>query len=332
MKTDIKRIIFINFCVFFVLFLILEICSFFYLYTKYHDEYDRNIGLFKNFSYHLTKNPTIERLEKNLRPVEYRDITKRPIILFGCSFAYGHDLDKNETFSYKLADYSNRTVINRARQGEGPAFMYYQLSNKNIIKSIKDLISPPHTHLNNINKDVEYVIYVNITGHPIRNFEYRYNFSDNIFRIKYKIKDNQFIENKVLFPFLHSFHTSQLIEKCIENYYYKNPEFIDSVYEKTMIESINLAFKEFPNSKFVILLIPDGKDDAKNYEEFKTLNYKRIDYIMKKVNSDNLIVIDVQKYISLKDSVKYWLPNDNHPSAQAWEEIVPIIIKNLHIN
>lgn len=42
---------------------------------------------------------------------------KKPVVIFGCSFAYGEYLNDNQTFGYKLSKQTGRTVYNFAYSG-----------------------------------------------------------------------------------------------------------------------------------------------------------------------------------------------------------------------
>lgn len=71
-----------------------------------------------------TFNDTYE--QRNYFSVENRYKTvgsknKKPVVIFGCSFAYGEYLKDNQTFGYKLSKQTGRTVYNFAYSGWGPA-------------------------------------------------------------------------------------------------------------------------------------------------------------------------------------------------------------------
>lgn len=63
------------------------------------------------------------------RPIENANSPKRPIIIFGCSYAYGYNFDNKETISHIMAQFSTRPIINRACCGWGIQHMVYQLKN-----------------------------------------------------------------------------------------------------------------------------------------------------------------------------------------------------------
>ena len=77
---------------------------------------------------------------------------KPPILLFGCSFAYGTFLKNNQTFSYKLSKLTKRNVYNMALEACGIQYMYYFLSDENFYNDFSS--NPP-----------QYVIYLYIPSH-----------------------------------------------------------------------------------------------------------------------------------------------------------------------
>ena len=91
-------------------------------YTKNFDiknidiaEYPTEDSLVKRVE--LTK----ENMEKfcGKTKIEYRETKeeKNPIVVLGCSYAYGQGLKDKETFSYLLSEYTSRPVISFAHCG-----------------------------------------------------------------------------------------------------------------------------------------------------------------------------------------------------------------------
>ncbi|MCR5261487.1 MAG: hypothetical protein K6C94_06575, partial [Candidatus Gastranaerophilales bacterium] len=79
---------------------------------------------------------------------------KRPIVIYGCSFAYGHRLKPTESMGYVLSEKTKRPVYNYASSGTGIQHVLYFLDNT------KD-----------INNDVEYVLYLFINEHIYRMYD-----------------------------------------------------------------------------------------------------------------------------------------------------------------
>ncbi len=307
-----KKIIFINFLIFLLLLIISEIFSFHYLKTKYNNDI---------FRYSKIQNPTNEKYNW-LRPVEYRDNSKAPILLFGCSYAYGFELEEDKTFSRKLADYTNRTVVNRAFQAEGPAFMYKQLEDPHVVAEIKEKLA----HI-----EPTVILYVFISGHPMRTFKYRCFQGAEYFNDRYTIdKNNKLKKNQPnnILSIFHSLYTVILIEKIKENIDLKNKDKVNKTNTLLFSESYKKAKKYFPNAKFVIIGYPDGIDDNNISENFKQLQ----DNLNKEIPNNNIFFIDIYKIFPDIFNRQYWLANDPvHPSAEAWEKLTPIIADKLDL-
>ena len=76
------------------------------------------------------------------------------IILAGCSFTHGSHLNDNETFSYFLSNYLNRSVYNWGICSGSPREMLYILQNKKLL-----------SYLTENNPDIKYVIYTYLPDH-----------------------------------------------------------------------------------------------------------------------------------------------------------------------
>ena len=63
--------------------------------------------------------------------LEYKD--KPSIVLFGCSYAYGQNLENEETLSYQLSRYLKRTVYNFALCGGGLQDILHIIRNNKIL-------------------------------------------------------------------------------------------------------------------------------------------------------------------------------------------------------
>lgn len=306
-----KKIIFYNLLFLILLFFATEICSYIVLSIRYKNDEDLPL------KYHLMKHRKIENF--GFRPIEYGNPEKGSVLLFGCSYAYGHDLKENQTFSKKLADMTERTVINRAAPAEGPAFMYFQLINTEIIKNIKNIFNEK-----NINENVKYIIYEYIPGHKIRNEHYRYNLNSEFFKIRYKLKNDKLIYYKPFFPLSHSLFSVIFLEEAQQLKTLRNEEYLKLMTVKLLRESYKLAKQHFPKAKFIILYLPDGQGDVNECvnEEKNLLN---------SVSND----IKVFAYSDLFPQIgedKYWLPYDKtHPSALFWEEFTPVLVNALNL-
>ena len=261
--------------------------------------------------YKKVTTPNENDLLSNMRPIEYRDVNKRPIILFGCSYTEGFGLEEDETFSKKLANYTNRTVINRGKSGTGIPFLYYQLSNEKVIKELP--------------KNSEFIIYTLIPDHFPRLFRYRNFVLTGDHTLRYKIENEQLVIDKPIFKIFHSLFSVILLEEYLtEKKDIEENETNNPLFNKLLDESYNLIKKNFKDSKFVILyykspLDKDGFCDKKVY-----------DYAEK---NKEIILIDISKEIpNIQDTQELWLVDNEHPSTKAWDLIVPILANKLNID
>ena len=79
---------------------------------------------------------------------------KQPVMLIGCSYAYGHGLKYKKTFAAKLSNIMKRDIYNLSEIGSGPIDILISLDYS---KHFYDIKIPP-----------EYIIYVYMYHHPNR--------------------------------------------------------------------------------------------------------------------------------------------------------------------
>ncbi len=316
------KILVVNLIITLVLLMVVEIISYLIIVCQY-SKFKGFKEVIKEFRYKKIYNRTEENLVNfSFRPIEYRNPNKRPIILFGCSFTYGHGLNDEETFSRKLADYTDRTVVNRGLSGEGVSFLYFQVTSRNIMNKIKHSISFSPSSIQ-INADVEYIIYTFIYGHRLRNYRYKITPLDQFFNIEYQYINNKLERINVKHPFFHSLHTVTLINQSSENSKRKSDEYQELILIKEFQESFKILKNYFPNAKIVIFYMPDGQHDNANIKD-------DIEYFKTKFN--DVIIINADTLIQDLRDKKYWISGDDHPSEYAWDVIVPKLSEELKIN
>lgn len=307
-----KKIFVVNLVVFFLLFVLSETFSYLYLKNKY------DIG---PFSYNIIKNPKNEKYDL-LRPIENRDVSKPPILLFGCSFIWGLGLEENQTFSYRLADYTNRTVVNRAYIGESPAFMYKQLSDVNTVSKIKEKLN---------NKMPEVIIFNFISDHFVRTHRYRQLGFNSFFSERYSVDRKNKLKRYQpadFLCFIHTFYTVILYEQIKEQFDFSNFEKLKTTNTELLAESYRLAKINFPDATFVIMNYPSFQHEKGNSEFFE----KHVVQALKDKGINDILMIDVSKIFPDIYDNEYWLKgNYIHPSALAWEKLTPIIVEKLNL-
>ena len=225
---------------------------------------------------------------------------KSAIIVLGCSFPYGYTLKNEETFHYKLSEYSKRTIYNLSLIGGSPREILYMLRNDKFLNS--GLLK---------NRKAQYFIYINIPSHRNRlyaNFRpFVPTFKPVNNRLKYYrnfFKERSFLYYQVMF-----FYTNHLMNE--------KKAFNDL---KLYINEINRAIQnKFDNydspSKLVILV----------YGNFSNDDWSEL-------NNENIIVIKINDMLGFDImDTKYTIEDNNHPNAKAWDVIVPALAKELNL-
>jgi len=217
-----------------------------------------------------------------------------PIIIFGCSFAFGENLNDNETFGANLAKLTNRPVYNYGISGSSIQHFLALLENKDF---------------SNI-KNPEYIIYVYMVDHMRRMYSKFYDSYNPQCYFRYIYKNNELkIDDKNDIS-LYSFRKLrcflfELMTKDIKN---RNKNML--IFSK-YIEKANSIIKEkFPNAKFIVYVY----EDTMNYD-WKTIENMGIKVVK---NIDDKRVWSMKTY-------------DAHPSAEAWKYYTPIFIKEAGI-
>ncbi len=277
--------------------------SFCFYRTKNQNEY------FKQKADRLEANNTRQyttkyRLLKPFNTVVYRksfikqNTNKKPIIWFGCSFAEGAGLEDNFTPCYKISELTGRSCINKAKGATGTQFMLYQLQDNNFINSAPE---------------AEYIIYTFIYNHIQRLYNYQINPLIDMFNLRYKIENGQL---KNITPEFNPIYSSFFIKRLLNKKVFKQSEqesinFI--LFNKIMQESLNITKKNYPNSKFILLEFPDLS--RKELPDYEVKNLERMGITVVKVT-------DLIKDINIYEE-KYWLSDNIHPTAEAWDLILP---------
>jgi len=249
------------------------------------------------------------------RPVEYKKGKKLPIVIFGCSYAYGISLEENETLSYQLSNYTNRTVYNKGVAGGGAGSMLYFLQNPEFKKEIPD---------------AECFIYVFMPDHIRRVYTNSIEWFHKYLRASYYISNNGDLKemklNKLKF-LLFSTATYRLYSYIYSNKFMYDSKNEYNLFFRILEESNNVIKKEYPNSKFVILVYD-------NYDKFYSLTLEREEELFNKFAKENNIKVLYTKNMSIGKEIidgKYYAADKLHPGKKAWEKLVPEISKELNL-
>lgn len=229
--------------------------------------------------------------------------TKKPIAFVGCSFTEGTCLKDNETLAYRISDLTNRTTYLRGVSGTGLAYVYYQILNKTIPQ------------------DVEYVVYTYFFGHLERLYNYQLGFWSTEMNLRYIQKDGKIVQATFPKGIINSLYSTKLAEEYIANKK-SLKEYSDYQLFKAILKDMTVQFKKnYPNSKFVFLDYPfEEKDYCKLPKDV-------VDYI----KSLGFIYIEADALTGKQlGTLEYKVKGEGlHPSAEAWQEVAPKMVKKL---
>ncbi|MBQ9246158.1 hypothetical protein IJ182_07825 [bacterium] len=244
--------------------------------------------------------------------LEYKD--KKPIIVFGCSYAYGDFLNQNQTFTYKLAHLIKHPVYNRAAVGWSIQHMLFQTETEMLYEDIKD---------------TDNVIFIMISDHMRRLYLEHYYSVDSWEYLHYTIKNNKpVLDNydNIFVNFLKSIHLRKI--------YNHNKA------AKAAITSQKETYKIHDDiSKYII-------ESRNNIEKHlgKKINFTVIYYepgewgIPYKYYLTDILEKEGINVISTKDltsenlrTEKYFMLDNGHPKETAWDLLTPLIAERLHL-
>ncbi len=294
MKKVLKLIL-INAGILFICFAILEFC----LYHNFHSHHPEFKYTIKRFNY-----DNILKLYP-LRPFEGLEYNARPIIITGCSYAYGQGLEREQTFGYKLSKLTKRPVYNYSLYGKGLQNTLYMLQNDMFDKSIKD---------------PEYVIYVFMSD-QIRRLYTTVCLNDYSGYPVYKVKKDGSVELKSkYYPVYMQFYTYYLLKNIYFMYFdqdnLKKHSRLINAYFLAIHKEIK---KKYPNAKFVILMY----NDIGNHFGLR----------MKPLKEDGIDIIFTSQLtrINLCGQGFHLAEDDYHPSEEAWDIVTPALAKRLNL-
>ncbi len=293
MQKNFFLIIFINLI---IIFLITEAACYFYNVRHYKKKPAYSLFKIQSFDkvYEMIKR---EKLRKPIG-LQYKN---RPILLLGCSYAYGYKLDNKETLAYLLSEKMKRPLYNRAFEWNwGLNTMLYQSRREDFYKEVPN---------------PEYIIYVFTSDH-----REKANCSsfDPIFpypSVRYISKNGKLEKEK--FPFRYNLHMFRTYSEY--KVYKYSQEYLDNSANSFFIQTKKEFDKHWKNYKFIILIYERDKEyiksEHKNWEEL--------------VKQGFTVISTTDLTGGIMDKKEYFISDNYHPSKQAWNVIVPNLIKKL---
>ncbi len=319
-----KKIILINIVLIAFALIVAEFTSFMFAvhtqkkFAKENNEkYDTSIERYLLGKYYKISEYSFFQKER-IRPVAGEKYKKRPVIIFGCSHAYGMDLDDDQTISYKLAHFTKRPVYNKAFLGWGVQHMLYWLQyNQEIYQEIKN---------------PEYIIYVYSASHIERLYMYQGWPHDSGKYLRYKLDKNKQpqVINVNDYPLYWRLFFVKYIQYYLQNIQAKKTEQNMELFKAILKETSKIIKIKYPNTRIIMLLYPSGGAcdpkttppynddyyfDKETRQEIKDLGFEII-------NSDDFL----NGHPSCEPKYKCAV---NHPSEAFWDEIIPKLAKKL---
>ena len=251
----------------------------------------------------------------NYRSAEYRQGKKLPVVLFGCSYTYGSELNENETFGYVLADYTDRTVYNKGMSGGSCASMLYLLQKPEFKKEVPQ---------------AEYFIYVYIPDHLRRVYMNSHEWFHEYMLAAYKITPNNELKCRKLNKFkllLYSTATYRFFQSFYSRFKFSHNKIDFNLFFRIIEESVKITKNKYPDSKFVILVYDDAP-------EYYSLNLEEEEGQFENFARKHGIKVLYTKKMSIgRDllSGKYRAKDNIHPSKDVWKILVPEIAEELKL-
>lgn len=279
------------------------------IYKSKHTKF----GVETKFPPNWTKTYKYEEQPYDLRKPTGLEYKNAPIIIFGCSFAYGDRLKDNQTFSYKLSKLVKAPVYNRAACGWGLQNMFHQIRTKEIFNVVK--------------QKPQQVIYVLMYDHIYRMYRHTYAFPfNNMLFLQYKFKKNDFVKYDPKIPFLERLSLSGIFYNHFARENAKNPKYFDknfNLMKQYFIKSKNELEAKYGKINFAIVKY----EFEETYENvyLKTERWKELE-------DAGFTVLDTTELMGRKlNKPEDYADDGFHPSEKVWDNLTPIIAKKLNL-
>ncbi len=243
--------------------------------------------------------------------LEYHSV---PLVVFGCSYAYGDGLNYNQTFSYKLAHILKKPVYNRAISGSSMQHMFIQTTEEGFYQQVPK---------------ADTYIYVFMSDHYRRMLGLNFRLTDRYVYTKFNIENGKFVPEDYSNPIINIINSSyivRLIKAKIVQFCLNNPSFDDYF--------TDLAVKYFIETRKNIINHYISED--KNYNphfivilyENNNIRFKKL--LINKLQAENIEVIETSKLTKEDLNAPEYIFSDNlHPNEKAWALLTPLIASKI---
>ena len=236
--------------------------------------------------------------------------TKRPILIFGCSFAYGLHLKNEQTFAYKLSNITERPIYNEAISGVAMQYMLYLTQSKDFYKKIPE---------------PEHVIYVFMDDHFRRIMSCAcssYDILKGYYNLRYKEENGKLtrvlIENDP-FYLIKSTHTAMHLQSLFVSKFLLHDDDNENCFDfaiKHFTESRKEMQKHWKTQKYTIIIYRRFKKDRIFCKKLQDAGF-------------NVIYIPGLQILDSSDMTHHF--PDYHPKESAWDIITPKIAEILNL-
>ena len=352
------KIIIVNILLCALIILAADFFLFFRISFQYSDVKLNNLPIFQkgrkyedfcSRKYFTYIKPFFERIQR----LSFRDAVnnnKNAVLIYGCSFAYGDRLSFEESFGAQLAEYTGRTVFNRALVSEGLKFALFQSQIFYILKNYYD-----KTAENNNYTYEECINSLDFDNETKRTFIKLFN--DDVFQEKLEQYYKPVLRDKkvknIFYVFVYD-HLRRMYVRILNpadnifslvDYKNNNGRFTlkDNIFNGRyrMLFMIDYLAETFRKKENVQL-----EEGMQYLNEIKRLNllafgsdaeFTVIDYSLDE-DTENTLIENGFSELGIEDLIKeniqdsrYKAEDNEHPSALVWKEAVPEISRILHL-
>lgn len=292
-------IIFVNL----ILLILIVIGAEYYSYSEANKYFVDNVPYFRK-----KVDTTVETLKEdyNMRRPCGLNYGKKPILIYGCSVAYGFALPEEESFGNQLSELTKRPVYNFGMSAKGLQHAYY------LMKNDKKISPAP-----------EYIFYVFINDH-FRRMYIDCNKIDNLNYLTYRERRGVLIENKQGSLSDKSYLVSNI--KNMTYYALKNifKRQIFDFFKLYLISMKNEINKNYPNTKFVLVNYDNGYFSELTPQRVAEIEKEGIDVILLNEEFNDKLKMDSYKNPVEKDIFR-------HPNGEAWKLVVKYLAEKYNL-
>lgn len=274
--------------------------------------------IFKNCTKDIEKKPhySLEKSDFNLEQMKKYsymrkpcglNYKKKPILIYGCSVAYGYKLKDEDSFGYQLSEYTKRPVYNFGMPAKGMQHAIYLLKNNE-----------------KISQEPEYVFYVFINDHYRRMFV-NCNRIDNMKYLTYEAKNGILVEKKNGLALSERFYILSSLKN--QMYYFLKGIFKKQIYQLAKLHLVTMkdeVKKLYPNAKFVVLDYEVGYYNVLSPEIIKDLNKSGIEVVSLNKEFSDKLSMDMYRNPKNEDVFR-------HPNGKGWSLVVKFIADKYHL-